>query len=152
MPSKPKKPAKTFVMPPPITHPCGSITLSLPMPDRSVTPNAQRGQSRWAAIAKSRIVKAHREHARLAIADTMKGRAYCGEFAGYSLNHFFSTMAFRDQGNADGSFKAYLDGLCDYFQINDRFFKMIKLSSEAKDASCPRVEVTLWTHESLTKQ
>jgi hypothetical protein len=102
-------------------------------------------------MAKSRVVKAHREHARLAMADAMRGKPYCGEFVGYSLAHFFPTAAFRDQGNADGSFKAYLDGLCDYFQINDRFFKMIKLSSEAKDASCPRVEVTLWTHESLTK-
>jgi hypothetical protein len=151
MPSKPKKPAIFFIMPPPVTHPCGSITIALPYPPKQLTPNAQRGQSRWAAIAMSRIVKAHREHARLAMADAMHGRAYCGEFVGYSLSHFFPTMLFRDQGNADGSFKAYLDGLCDYLKINDRFFKMIKLSSEAKDATCPRVEVTLWTHESIKK-
>jgi hypothetical protein len=150
-PKPKKKPAKVFIMPPPLYHACGSITLSLPYPPQCLTPNAQRGQSRWAAIAKSRAVKAHRQTAMMAICEAMLWKPYCGEFAGYSLSHFFPTLAFRDQGNSDGSFKAYLDGLCDYFQINDRFFKMIKLSSEAKDATCPRVEVTLWTGEGLNK-
>jgi hypothetical protein len=150
-PKPKKKPAKVFIMPPPLTHPCGSITIALPYPPQCLTPNAQRGQSRWAAIAKSRVVKAHRELAKRAMADAMQGRAYCGEFGGYSLAHFFPTTAFRDDDNADAACKSYRDGICDFLTINDKLLKKCRLSSQAKDASCPRVEVTLWTSEHIKK-
>ena len=118
------------------------MKITLPIPDREVSPNASRGQSRWAAIKKSKIVKEHRERARIATF------AYVGDChktpLGYSLAHFFPTMAFRDEDNADGACKAYRDGICDAFGMSDKNFNKLKLSTREKDAKNPRVEITIY--------
>ncbi len=66
---------------------------------------------------------------------------------GYSLAFFFKTAAFRDDDNADGSCKAYRDGIAQALGIDDKTFKKIKLSTHAKDAANPRVEITIYTKE-----
>jgi len=120
------------------------MRITLPIPDREVSPNASRGQSRWAAISKSKKVKLHRDRARV---ETIiaKQAIDCDTMpVGYSLAHFFPTMAFRDEDNADGACKAYRDGICDAFGMSDKNFCKLALSTRAKDASNPRVEITIY--------
>ena len=129
------------------------ITITLAIPDRVVSQNAQRGESKWAAIKKSKIVKAHRskafQHTFIALRSNAvaKMRASSITWAGYSLAFFFPTMNFRDEGNAEGSCKAYIDGICDALGINDRHFNKMKLTTRAKDAANPRVEITIYPKE-----
>lgn len=136
-------------LPGPIWHPDGSLTLCLPLPSQKVSPNARRGQSKSAAIMKSRAVKAHRYQAFLAARNAIAatGARIMPEFIGYSLAFFFKTAAFRDDDNADASCKAYRDGIADAVGMNDRHLRKIKLSKHAKDAICPRVEITLHRKE-----
>jgi hypothetical protein len=67
-----------------------------------------------------------------------------GNPIGYSLAHYFPTMQFRDEDNADGACKAYRDGICDALQIDDRDFCKCALSTRQKDAKCPRVDFTVY--------
>ncbi len=125
-----------------------AITISLPIPDRALSPNAGRGQSRWAAIKKSRIVKEHRNRARLRFLSEMSRMGIAAipadRVAGYSLDHYFKTAAFRDDDNADGACKAYRDGIADALGIDDRHLRKTRLSSIQKDKDAPRVEITLY--------
>lgn len=122
----------------------GSLTLSLPIPDRAVSPNAHRGQSRWAAIMKAKAVKAHRTRAKYAFETAVESRGLQGKsWGGYSLAFFFETAAFRDDDNADASCKAYRDGCADALRMNDKALRKTQLSTHAKDAECPRVEMTI---------
>jgi len=128
------------------------ITITLPIPDRAVSPNAGRGQSKWAAIKKSRKVKAHRENAKWVMLEALSNAGLCletemPEVSGYSLAFFFKTNYFRDEGNAEGSCKPAIDGICDALGINDRNFNKVKLTTRAKDAKNPRVEITIYPKE-----
>lgn len=126
-------------------NPDGSLTVSLPIPDRIVSPNAHRGQSRWAAILKSKAVKEHRKRARYTVEAAIEKHALqSAKWCGYSLAHYFETMRFRDDDNADGSCKAYRDGCADALRMDDKALKKTKLSTQAKDAECPRVEFTIY--------
>ena len=119
------------------------MKITLPIPDREVSPNASRGQSRWAAIKKSKLVKEHRKAAAVSTIQAMPPQ--CDKTPlGYSLAHFFPTMAFRDEDNADGACKAYRDGICDAFGMSDKNFCKMKLSTREKDAKNPRVEITIY--------
>ena len=124
------------------------MTIVLPVPDSSIGPNASRGQSRGAAIAKSRRVKLHRRRAKLATLELLgiqyhKKGLPVPAFNGYTLAHFFKTAAFRDDDNADGACKAYRDGIAEALGIDDRQLPKRALSTMAKDAANPRVEITL---------
>lgn len=124
------------------------MTLSLPIPDPRIGPNASRGQSRRAALGKARLVKRHRLRAKLLTLELL-GQQYHAHglpvprFTGYSLAHFFKTAAFRDDDNADSACKAYRDGIADALGIDDRTLRKVRLSTIAKDAAHPRVEITL---------
>lgn len=126
------------------------MTIILPIPDRRVSPNACRGQSKFAAFKKSRLVKLHRTRARLLTLEAI-GKLYhaTGQpvpaFTGYTLAHFFATAAWRDDDNADAACKAYRDGIADAFGIDDRRLPKLALSTRDKDADWPRVEITLHT-------
>jgi hypothetical protein len=120
------------------------MKITLPIPDREVSPNASRGQSRWAAIRKSKKVKLHRDRARIETIIAKQSLDCDTMPVGYSLAHFFPTMAFRDEDNADGACKAYRDGICDAFAMSDKNFCKLALSTRAKDAENPRVEITIY--------
>lgn len=124
----------------------GKLTLFLPIPNRAVSPNAQRGQSKKAAINKSKKVKAHRFRAKVAMKNAMVLFDFdpaLPRFTGYSLAFFFSTTRFRDDDNADASCKAYRDGIAEALGMDDRNLRKCALSTHAKDAAMPRVEFTL---------
>ena len=122
------------------------IKIVLPIPHRDVSPNARRGQSKWAAIKKSKTVKEHRALAHLVMSQALmrsQTKAPNG-WAGYSLAHYFKTAAFRDDDNADAACKAYRDGIAQALGIDDRGFRKVALSTYAKDAAKPRVEITIY--------
>ena len=125
-----------------------AITISLPIPDRAISPNAGRGQSKWAAINKSKKVKAHRQRATWVMRQAMNllgvGFITPDQIAGYGLDHYFRTAAFRDDDNADGACKAYRDGVADALGLDDRRLSKARLSTFQKDAIHPRVEFTLY--------
>jgi hypothetical protein len=129
------------------------MTIVLPIPDRRISPNAQRGHSKFAAFKKSRLVKLHRTRARLLTLEAIgplyhaRGRNVPA-FTGYTLAHFFPTAAWRDDDNADAACKAYRDGIADALGIDDRQLPKLALSTRAKDADRPRVEITLHTSSS----
>ena len=124
------------------------LVITLPIPDRRISPNATRGQSKKAALGKSRRIKSHRRSAAIATKKLL-GEQYhqhgltVPTFAGYSIAHFFKTAAFRDDDNADGACKSYRDGIADALGIDDRKLPKLLLSTIAKDAANPRVEITL---------
>jgi hypothetical protein len=126
------------------------MTIVLPIPDRRISPNAQRGHSKGAAIAKARLVREHRTRAKLRTLEAIghlyhaQGRPVPG-FVGYTLAHFFPTAAWRDDDNADAACKAYRDGIADALGIDDRLLPKLALSTMDKDAANPRVEITLHT-------
>lgn len=125
------------------------MKIVLPIPDRAVSPNATRGQSRWAAIVKSKAVKKHRAKAKLETRRALY--ATCGhydgadlpKFDGYSIAFYFKTAAYRDDDNAEASCKAYRDGIAEALGMNDRDLKKAALSTFDKDKNNPRVEITL---------
>jgi hypothetical protein len=93
----------------------GSILLVLPMPPQALSPNACRGQSPWAAMAKAKLVKRHREIAKLIMTSALASMERSPCFTGYSLAFFFRTSAFRDDDNADDDttqYDTYLIFLC----------------------------------------
>lgn len=131
-------------LPAAVWHADGSLTLALPYPPTAISPNSRRGESRGAAIRKSRTIKIHRLLAKLRTREAVAGRDVVAVFAGYSLAHYFPTAAFRDDDNADGACKAYRDGIAEALGVDDRSLKKLRLSTAAKDAGCPRVEITLY--------
>lgn len=130
-------------LPGPVLHPDGRLVLTLPLPTREVSPNASRSHSRRGAIIKSQKVKLHKTRARLAMVDAIARYGTLGPFTGYSLAFHFPTAAYRDDDNADASFKPYRDGIADALHINDRHLTKAALSTRAKDPITPRLEITL---------
>ncbi len=124
------------------------MTIILPIPDRRISPNGQRGHSKGAAIAKARLVREHRTRAMLRTKEAL-GLAYHAaglpvpDFAGYTLAHYFRTSTWRDDDNADAACKAYRDGIADALGMDDRQLPKLALSTRSKDAGNPRVEITL---------
>ena len=128
--------------------PSTQIKIALPIPDRAVSPNASRGESRWAAIKKSKAVKTHRSRAYIAMRNALIMAGITDltgmTWAGYSLEFYFPTLMMRDEDNAEGSTKAYRDGICDALGQSDRHFRKVKLTEMSKDAKNPRVEITIY--------
>ena len=142
---KPRK-ISTSKLPDPVWKD-GLLTIFLPIPATACSPNARRGESRGAAIRKSKIIKAHRLLGKMAMAKAivLEGIPADVRFTGYSLAFYFRTAAFRDDDNADASIKAYRDGIASALGMNDRDLKKCRLSTYQKDAECPRVEITIHT-------
>lgn len=131
-------------MPPPVYHPDGRLTISLPIPPREISPNGRRGESRWAAIRKATVIKRHRQAAFLSTRSALAALpSPPATWEGYSLAFYFPTAAMRDDDNADASCKAYRDGIADALRIDDQKLRKLALSTHHKDPACPRVEITL---------
>ncbi len=123
-------------------HPVGTLILTLPLPGRRVSPNATRGQSKKAAVIKSRHIKNHRTRARL-ITLAAIGDKIGVTFHGYTLHFHWPTAAYRDDDNADASFKSYRDGIAQALNIDDRHLRRLHLSTHQKDPTNPRLEIHL---------
>lgn len=122
-----------------------ALVIVLPIPARRISPN---GRGHWRP--KARLTRAARTKAafltKQAIGETFHARGLrVPAFTGYSLAHYFPTAQQRDDDNADAACKAYRDGIADALGINDRDLRKIRVSTIAKDAGNPRVEITLHT-------
>lgn len=141
---RPKRSTPMDKLPAPVRHEDGSLTVCLPMPPASISPNARRGESRGAAIAKSKVIKAYRTMAHLMFFNALLSLELgTKQFTGYRLAFFFKTRAFRDDDNADASCKAYRDGIAAALGMDDKVLRKCALSTHAHDPKCPRVEITL---------
>jgi hypothetical protein len=124
-----------------------AVTITLPLPDRDVSQNARTGNSRIAAVLKSKKVRQHRNAANMMMKVAI-GRGMlegAGRPMGYSLKHYFKSEAWmRDEDNADGACKAYRDGICDALRIDDKYFTKMELSKRLIDKEHPRVEITIY--------
>lgn len=122
----------------------GNIILFLPLPSRDVSPNAKRGQSKAAAIAKAQKIKVHRTVAKFTCKDALTRLGHEIDAKGYSCRFYFEQASHtRDDDNADGSLKSYRDGICDALRINDKKLPKLLLSTFGIDAENPRVEVVI---------
>jgi hypothetical protein len=114
-----------------------TLTITLPLPDRRLSPNAR---VHWAV--KARLVKAHRIRAKLA-ALSIAGYTPAWEKASLHSEWRFPTARFWDADNCIASLKSYIDGIADAGLVaNDRAI-WPERPTMAKDKDNPCVVLTL---------
>lgn len=147
------------------------MTLSLPIPDRRLWPNARihpmrkqqatRSHRQAAFFATLRALGCDNLPARLLATDKrklgIKGNLDSAAYVrlsrlfhpgdtpkptGYSAAWFVRRLNFDDD-NADAALKAYRDGIADALRIDDQHLRKVSLSTFQRDPAHPRVEITL---------
>jgi len=116
-----------------------SITITLPLPVRKLSPNAR---VHWAEKAK--LVRASRKVAHLAALEALNLRKPPGWLkAKMEIRAFFKTRNFPDPDNLTASMKSSIDGIADSGIIaNDKSLWPERPVFE-KDAENPRIEITI---------
>jgi hypothetical protein len=116
-----------------------SITITLPIPARKLSPNAR---THWAEKAK--LTKASRRAAYFAALEALNLRKPPGWIkARLGVRAFFKTLNFPDPTNFPLSLKAAIDGIADAGIIaNDKGLWPERPVFE-KDTGNPRVEITI---------
>jgi crossover junction endodeoxyribonuclease RusA len=129
------------------------VTVSLPLPDRCLSPNAR---SHWAVRSKA----AKRQHA-VAFFETVEVLEMPGVSLGTMPNQrlttdqnfgvrcrwFFRDRRRRDADNLLASMKHAFDGIAEALEVDDRTF--VHWPAEIQyDRERPRVEVSVWTMDS----
>lgn len=115
---------------PPHSERAGEVVVTLPWPDRMLSPNA-RGH--WAK--KARAVRTAREAAWALMLEALKGRTTDFGNRAVGLNWQFhpKTANKPDDDNALASCKAYRDGLADALGVNDaNFISTIRMGEPVK--------------------
>jgi len=112
------------------------MTITLPLPDRKLSPNAR---VHWRK--KCPITKRHRALAWAATREALGGGL--PRFAGYSLAFYYGDACRRDDDNAEASCKAYRDGIAQALGIDDHELPKVGLSFFTIDRENPRLEITL---------
>lgn len=117
------------------------VTVSLPLPDRCLSPNAR---THWAIRSKA----AKRQHA-VAFFETVEVLEMPGvtfqpsETIGVRCRWFFRDRRRRDADNLLASMKHAFDGIAEALGVDDRTF--VHWPAEiGYDRDRPRVEVSLW--------
>ena len=117
------------------------VTVSLPLPDRCLSPNAR---SHWAVRSKA----AKRQHA-VAFFETVEVLEMPGvtfqpaETNGVRCRWFFRDRRRRDADNLLASMKHAFDGIAEALEVDDRTFVHWP-AVIGYDRDRPRVEVDLW--------
>ena len=115
-----------------------TITITLPLPARELSPNARVHWARKAKAARSAKIGAY------ALTVNKYGKAIIPwRKARIQIRWYHKTLRFPDNDNCIGWCKAYRDGMCaaGYLQ-DDRDIKEISIDIN-KDSANPRVEITL---------
>lgn len=118
-----------------------SITITLPLPARELSPN-WRGH--WAA--KSKRVKAYREHA-CAMALRPERAWMPAKKATSQLTFYWPDKRRRDKDNSLASMKSVFDGIADAGVVADDSGITHLPTTFAVDKANPRVEVTITVQE-----
>ena len=113
-----------------------TLTLTLPLPHRCLSPNAR---THWGK--KASLTKAARHRARLTVLEELQGRA-APAFTTYSLEFFHSIRRARDDDNAAASCKAYRDGIAEALGVDDSSLSH-RATTLSLDPINPRLEITL---------
>lgn len=116
-----------------------SITITLPLPVRKLSPNAR---VHWAEKAK--LVRASRKVAALAALEALNLRRPPGWLkAKMEIRAFFKTRNFPDPDNLTASMKSQIDGIADSGIIANDKSLWPERPVFAKDAENPRIEITI---------
>jgi hypothetical protein len=118
------------------------MTITLPLPSVKLSPNGSRGRSKNALIGRSKIVRQHREHAKLRTLEALKGKPSPG-FTRYTLTFYFKESRRRDDDNFSARCKAYRDGIAQGLKVDDHTLRMAASPEMLIDATNPRLEITL---------
>lgn len=120
-----------------------SVIISLPLPNRVLSPNCPIG-SRGLLFAKAKAIKRYRRLARDIVNQACIDSAPWYEME-VSVVFFHKAKRRRDQDNAMGSLKAAYDGIVDSGLIPDDDYDHMKRQPPLFeiDKRYPRVEITL---------
>ena len=120
-----------------------SITIILPLPARKLSPNAR---VHWAEKAK--LTRAARKVAHLAALEVLNLRRPPGWLkARLEVKAFFKTRNFPDPDNLTASMKSSIDGIADAGIILDDKALWPERPTFEKDASNPRIELTITSEQ-----
>lgn len=111
------------------------MVISLPIPHTKLSPN---GRGHWRSKAKH--TRIHRQRALLEALRVLGGKTP-PEPVAYSIHYYWPGMH-RDDDNAIASVKAYMDGICEAFRIDDKTLRFRELFHSPARTK-PRVEITL---------
>lgn len=92
------------------------FTITLPLPDKKLSPNARVHHMQFAALKKKARAYAHREAIRQL---STTGYTLPATPTHYSINWHYKGIK-PDSDNCHASCKAYLDGIADFLGLNDR--------------------------------
>ncbi len=116
-----------------------SITITLPLPARELSPNAR---VHWAKKAK--ITKAHRQAAGItAWVATGDSEPPHWKKAKMQVKAYFKTRRFPDPGNFMASLKAYEDGIADAGVVENDRGLWPERPEFFTDKANPRIEITI---------
>lgn len=115
------------------------MILSLPIPNKALSPNAR---IHWQK--RRTLVKGARSMA-CALVKSKVGINPPPTITGYSLAFYYPDARRRDDDNTEGNFglKAYRDGIADALGVDDNTFRKATVSTFQIDRTNPRVEITL---------
>lgn len=115
------------------------MTITLPLPDKRLSPNAR---IHWQK--RRTLIKQCRERAKLEVLRKI-GINTPPKFEGYSLAFYYPDARRRDDDNTEGSFgvKAFRDGIADALRIDDYNLRKLTVSTFQIDRANPRLEITL---------
>jgi crossover junction endodeoxyribonuclease RusA len=115
-----------------------SITITLPLPDKCLSPNAR---VHWAKKAK--VVKSYREVAQWAAFKKMNPSPVKWQNATYKALFYFPDARRRDADNAIASIKSALDGVADAGLVVNDSGLWPDRPTIAKDKDNPRIMITI---------
>lgn len=113
------------------------MTISLPLPDRRLSPNA-RGH--WSKGHKAS--KAAKQHAYLATKNALQGKP-SPAVSRYKLAFFFKVTRRRDDDNFSACCKYYRDGIAAALGIDDTDLRQCEAPEMRIDRDNPRLEIHL---------
>lgn len=110
--------------------------VSLPLPNRKLSPNA-----RVHRMAKSKITKEHRRLAAVYASHQLALQQY--RVIGYKIIWVPKTKTTPDDDNVVLMCKAYRDGIADFLCQDDKTFKLYGVEFADPDKNKPRVDIML---------
>ena len=122
-----------------------SITITLPLPNKMLSPNHTVG-SIGGRMAKAQAIKSYRQNAWLAtLAHVAEGHVSPMQSAQVTLTFHLPDQRRRDIGNLEASMKPAYDGLVDAgLIVDDDYLHLRHLPSTIEiDKGNPRVEITV---------
>lgn len=120
------------------------LTVVLPHTPRALSPN---GRTHWAQKAKA--AKSARQMAWACTTNRLIGLPF--KPATYKLTWYYYRGAAPDADNCLARCKAYLDGACDAFGVNDRTLECVGIERVKSKQHAGKVHITFYSPEARKK-